>query len=262
MLPLALSAWSGALRAARALPVLFALSAALLCAVSLAAIPTLAQSSSDVRWALALIAQAAAMAWSQAVLIRLVLRHLMIGDDGGLAALRINTTLPQVAGAVLLTQIMAAAPLALLAATLIFLLGEIGSVSTWLSVPLLLPLVLLAMACALRLGPAAAPASLALSAPLADSWAITEGHVAFMAGASVIALGPILIAIAAIGPELSPTAWAAIPAALGLTASWLALSTVHAGLVVGFYQRWQTLLRPDMRPSRNRARRHDPVLGG
>jgi hypothetical protein len=156
---------------------------------------------------------------------------------------------------------MAAGSPAVLAALLSYLNREIGPVSTWLSVPLLLPLMLLGMAFALRLSLAASPAALGLSAPLADSWSITETHTLFMAGAWIMAIGPLLIVLAAVAPLLPVAALGGIPGALGLTLWWIALAGAQAGLMVGFYQRWQTALRPDMRPSQNRARRLEPVVG-
>jgi hypothetical protein len=185
----------------------------------------------------------------------------MVGDDGGLSALRPGWALRRVGGVLALTQIMAAGAPALLVALLYVLIQEIGPVSTWLSVPLLLPLVLLAMAFALRLSVAAAPAALGLSAPLADGWAITEAHALIMAGAWITAIGPLLIVLAAVAPVLPVAAIGGVPAALALTVWWIALAGVQAGLMVGFYRRWQTALRPDMRPSRNRARRLEPVVG-
>ncbi len=243
------------------MPVLFGLCGALVVAVSLVALRIVVWADFGWRFLAACPVLGLFLLWVQAVLVRLVLRHLMVGDDGGLAALWPGWSLRRVAGVVLLTQIMAAGSPALLAAVLSFLNKEIGPVSTWLSVPLLLPLALLGMAFALRLSLAAAPASLGLSAPLADSWAITETHMLFMVGAWIMAIGPLLIVLAAVAPVLPPAALGGVPAALGLALWWLAFAGVQAGLMVGFYQRWQTALRPDMRPSRNRARRLEPAVG-
>jgi hypothetical protein len=262
MLPIALAAWTGALRAARSMPVLFCVCGVLLFAVALVTLRIVILGDFGWPFCVAAVALGLAMVWVEAVLVRLVLRHLMVGDDGGLAALRPGWSQRRVAGVVVLTQLMAAGSPALLAALLSYLDREIGDVSTWLSVPLLLPLMCLGMAFALRLSLAAAPASLGLSAPLADSWGITETHMLFMAGAWIMGIGPLLIVLAAVAPVLKVAALGGVPAALGLTLWWIALAGAQAGLMVGFYQRWQTALRPDMRPSRNRARRLEPAVGG
>jgi hypothetical protein len=261
MLPIALAAWRGAWRAARFTPVLFGACVGLLFAVALVTLRFTVTAPFGESLLAAGTALGLCLAWVQTVLARLVLRHLTVGDDGGLAAWWPGWSLRRVAGVVLLTQIMAVGAPALFVVLLRFLVGEIGPVSTWLSVPLLLPLVLLDMAAALRLSLSAAPAALGLSAPLADSWAMTETHTLFMAGAWIIAIGPLLIVLAAVAPELPVAALGGVPAALGLALWWCALAGVQAGLMVGFYRRWQTALRPDMRPSRNRARRLEPVLG-
>jgi hypothetical protein len=200
----------------------------------------------------------AVLVWTQAAIVRLLLRHLTVGDEGGLVSLLPGRTMFGVAGAMLLVQVMAAGPAALMVPVLAGLDHEIGRISTVLSVPLMVPLVVLSMAGALRFMLAPAPCALGLSAPLADSWAVTEGHVLLMAATSALALLPPLAVLG-----LAAWAWRAglvFVAALGLTLGWLALSGAVAGLVLGFYQRWQTALRPDMRPSRNRARRLEPWL--
>jgi hypothetical protein len=184
--------------------------------------------------------QVLALLWAQGVIVRLVLRHLMIGDDGGLAALQPSAPVLRVAGALLLTQIMVAGPIAGIVGVLMYLNHEIGEVSTLLSVPLLAPLAVLGAVYALRFGLAAAPVSLGLSAPLADSWDITEGHV---------------LALLLAGGGMS------LASALVWTVFWALFAAVQGGLTECLYQRWQSVLRPDMRPSRNRARRLEPLLG-
>ncbi len=250
MLRIACTAWLGVVRAARFTPATIGTCAGVLVAVSV------------LTWRGPWPAYAAlclAVVCVQAVLAKLVLRHLTVGDDGGLAAWRPDKALLHVGGAILLTQIMAAAPLAAMLAVLLPLSDEIGPLSTLLTIPLMLPLVLLAAACALRLSLAALPAALRLSAPLADSWAITDGHTLFLAGAWIAGVGPVIAALL----ELRLADWLAWWAQAGLFGvAWMALAAAQAGLTVGLYQRWQTGLRPDMRPSRNPLRRHEPLLGG
>ena len=254
LLDLAQAAWSGGLRAARAMPATLGLCAAVLFAATWV---TLYTAGSPSPWPVTATLCAATILWTQGVLTRLVLRHLMVGDDGGVAAFLPVRSLRSVIGVLLLTQIIAVASPGLMIGALYLLKHEVGPVSTWLSVPLLLPLALLGLACALRLSLAAAPAALNLSAPLADSWDITDGHTLFMAGACIMAMGPLFI-LALLGVRYGPSGTAV--QAIGLTAVVLALSGAQAGLMVGFYQRWQTVLRPDMRPSRNRTRRREPLI--
>jgi hypothetical protein len=251
MLNLAILAWSAAWRTARAMPTVFGTTGAALACVALFAL----RQDGPTWWSALLLA--ATLILTQAILVRATLRYLMIADDEAAAALLPSPTLRDVALVTALTQIIAAGAPALMMASLQGLNHEIGPVSTMLSVPLLLPIMLLAMACALRLSVAAAPASLGLSAPLADAWDITEDNLPFMAGACTIALGPLLI-LALLGGLIFPSI--GVVHALELTIIWLPLSGVQAGLVVGFYQRWQTLLRPDMRPCRNRSRRLEPLI--
>ena len=206
-----------------------------------------------------LVFQVLALLWAQGVIARLVLRHLMVGDDGGFAALQPSAPVLCVAGVLLLTQIMAAGPVAGIVGVLMYLNHEIGAVSTLLSVPLLAPLAVLGAVYALRFGLAAAPVSLGLSAPLVDSWDITEGHVLFIAGAGVIAFGPLLVGV--LLATLLTGAVVSLAFALVWTAFWAVFAAVQGSLTECLYQRWQSVLRPDMRPSRNRARRLEPLLG-
>jgi hypothetical protein len=259
LLGLAKAAWFGVGRAVRSAPGVFAACLGVLCFAAVLTWSTVQSPLAQWWLVCVIIFQVLALLWAQGVIARLVLRHLMIGDDGGFAALQPSGPVLRVAATLLLTQIMVAAPLAAIVGVLMYLNRHIGEVSTLLSVPLLAPLAVLGVIYALRFGLAPAPVSLGLSAPLADSWHITEGHVLFIGGAGVMALGPLLAA--ALVLLLWTGAGPSLPSALVWTVFWMLFAAVQGGLTECLYQRWQSVLRPDMRPSRNRARRLEPILG-
>ncbi len=242
MLSIALIAYKTALKAVRAKPV--TLSASL--TIMLAACEI---TRAGGFWIVAGIAAGLA---SQALALNAVIQTLL-GP---------RSTAPQPLAfvvALTLPTLLALAPAAGVLAASIWLNHNLGPISTWLALPLLLAPASAMLFAAARCLLAVAPASLGLVEPLADSWHITRGRVGFIAGELTIGLGPFAI-LALLWPSLGPAGfgpWQAACIALLATAA----SATQGALIATLYERWRTSLRPDMRPSRHRNRRREPQFG-
>lgn len=140
------------------------------------------------------------------------------------------------------------------------LLGALGRVSTILTMVLLLPLVCLLFVAMLRLSYGLPAMALGLRRPLAEGWAISRFHVMRSLAVCAVAFLP-LAALAACWIALAPDplGWAAM--IVRPLADCVAVS-LTASLTGVFYRTYRLplALRPDVRPSRNRSQRVEPVI--
>lgn len=140
------------------------------------------------------------------------------------------------------------------AAVLLAALPAIGPTSTLLTAILLLPLPVGVVIASVRMLTGLPAASLGLPRAAAEGWMISTGRVGPLLGMAVIGLGPLLILRAAL--SMTRLGGFAVPVMDIAAFSWTGCLTAD------FYRRFRVpaALRPDRRPSRNRAARQEPAL--
>jgi hypothetical protein len=249
---LAADSVTAAWRTARATPAPFAAGVTGIMAVAL-----LAGAAGSQVFALAAVPLAAA--WAQMVSMRATLRADLAQDRDWRGVLRADAAAWTLLGTISLPQLCAC--MALMAVVFVERLVNhaMGGVSASLSLPLLLAPVLAVLAACARYSLAAAPAALGLAEPAAESWTMTRGRLAPLAGVNLIGVGPFVVAALA-WPALAPgTAFGLLPL---LVTSMLAVAAfgVQGSIAARLYERWRAPLRPDMRPSRHRSRRREPRI--
>jgi len=208
---------------------------------------------------LMLLASLLAAAWVQAMLMRLAMRGALAQDEDWPAAMWPDRLFLTLLGTIALPQLCAVMPFVAVFLALASLHHVLGPISAWLSLPLLLaPAVVACVAC-LRASLAGAPAALGLAEPVAESWDITRGRLAPLSGALVIGMGPFVL-LALVWPAVLQPVGFGIWQSLWTAAVAIPAFYVQGGITALLYERWRTALRPDMRPSRHRNRRREPLL--
>jgi hypothetical protein len=140
------------------------------------------------------------------------------------------------------------------------LIPAIGTTSTILTLILLFPASCAALVALLRLAFGLPAIALGLKTPLAEGWAISRFHVTRTLGVCAAAALPLAAIVAAwivAGP--APLGWANTLLRPVLDVATVSLTASLTGLFYRAY-RLPAGLRPDVRPSRNRNQRREPVF--
>jgi hypothetical protein len=140
------------------------------------------------------------------------------------------------------------------------LIRPLGGTSTLLTMILVLPVYGLLLVALLRLSFGLPAIALGLAWPLSEAWVISRFHVVRTSCIALLAGLPLILPLAAWfmwNPD--PLGWLASLVRPALDVMNVALT---ASLTAVFYRcyRLPYALRPDQRPSRNRAQRRDPVV--
>jgi hypothetical protein len=140
------------------------------------------------------------------------------------------------------------------------LMRPLGGTSTLLTMLLVLPVYAVLAVALLRVSFGLPAIALGLAWPLSEAWVISRFHVVRTGCILLLAWIPLLLAgglWAVWHPD--PLGW---PASLLRPALDVIAVSLTASLTAVFYRRYRlpTAIRPDQRPSRNRARRRDPVV--
>ena len=212
--------------------------------------------ASEATWLYALMAvRFVAPPLAAALLLLSMLR--MVLADGKAGRISLFGRWAILAGCLLALRLLAAA-LARMAAMLpLTLLLVLGPISALLTLVLLAPFLAVVMLAIFRLWLAAPSIALGLKRPFAESWEITRGRVARLLGAWLIATAPLLVIVLARDSWMADAGGNAVSFILWLVASLLAGAL--SGLLYQLY-RLPAALRPDRRPSHNRASRIEPAL--
>lgn len=170
-----------------------------------------------------------------------------------LAGLRVFAALAAFIGSALL---MAAA----LAFALLSLLPAVGPISTRLSGVLLGLPVLAALLAAWRLSFGLPALSLGLADPIAEAWDISRNHAASsLLVWTLTGLPALAIVLVAMARYLDPLAWPSLLLGPALEIVFVSLTASLTGLLYRTY-RLPGAVRPHLRPSRDAARRREPVF--
>jgi hypothetical protein len=140
------------------------------------------------------------------------------------------------------------------------IIGALGRTSTLLTMLLVLPVYGLLLVALLRLSFGLPAIALGLAWPLSEAWVISRFHVVRTGCIMLLAFLPLTLALVVwLACDPDPLGWAASLARPALDVLAVSLT---ASLTAVFYRTYRlpTALRPDQRPSRNRAQRRDPVV--